>query len=846
MNIKKRLNKISIFIISLISLITLFFIFPISPKPPKEPKFKKQLIGPWEYTGEVRAAGMDISLGKNTGELFPQITEEAPTKTEAGRIKISRNQTEIEFLIPIEGVKVKKENNKVVYTDKQKTIQAKYQLIDTGIKEEIVINDKRSLAFNNNTNSFMSQIKLKNLDLKISAGGVPVFYSKEGEYQFHFEEPFAYDAGGSRTNAVNYVIHPAEQSEAEGKPSEVGELSGIKQLLQPQSPQIPLNSLNTQNYIIEVIVDKNWLNSEERKYPITIDPTVVHDAQSDFSGQKNRILDVGTGETAPELVDYYQEIAPDEHTVGLWHMNEGSDNTCDGGEDVCDASGNGNDGTFNGTAAFTSSAKLGDYAVTFDGDSDYVNVGNDSSLQIKGELSIEGWFKTNSATDQRIVSKDDGTNRNYALWIDSGGDLGFGIWRSNTLYRTDSTESSNYADGNWHHVVGTIDSQSMHIYLDGKLLDTNSDGGTIDNDTVNLDIGRRSDGAQYFDGQIDEVAIYNRALTPEEIKSHASRRPYAVYTSDVIDLTEVTSWNDLSWTEEGVNTGDGETVYDGTDLVAQWNFNENSGTTANNDAEGSSCGGTPSNCDGTLLNFGSCDDGQDVCVNSGWTADNGRWPKSAPEAITFDGTDEVRIADDSSLEFGSNPFTIEAWVWVPDATPSNQMTIISKYKGASKSYWFQITTEGELYLLTNNGSSSVASLTNNKVIEAGKWQFVSVVKDGSDATFYVNGKLKSDTDGTHSTVRNASTYHYIGSREIWDGTRDDYFIGTIDSLRVYNGRALSADEILSNYQAGNIEFQTRVGSDNSPDDGDWEAWKPTSSESQILNMDSDSSNWSWD
>ena len=70
------------------------------------------------------------------------------------------------------------------------------------------------------------------------------------------------------------------------------------------------------------------------------------------------------------------------------------------------------------------------------------------------------------------------------------------------------------------------------------------------------------------------------------------------------------------------------------------------------------------------------------------------------------------------------------------------------------------------------------------------------------------------------------------------------FNGIMDLFSVYKGRALSAAEILSNYNAGNIEFQTRTGASATPDDGTWEAWKPTTGETQLLSMDSDSANWS--
>ena len=103
-----------------------------------------------------------------------------------------------------------------------------------------------------------------------------------------------------------------------------------------------------------------------------------------------------------------------------------------------------------------------------------------------------------------------------------------------------------------------------------------------------------------LNGYLDEYRIIKgRALTPEEIKAAASRRPYAVYTSPAIDSGASVNWDTLSWTESGVNTGDGETLYNTNSLVAQWNFNETTGTSAASSA--GSCVG----CSGTLTNFAS-------------------------------------------------------------------------------------------------------------------------------------------------------------------------------------------------------------------------------------------------
>jgi hypothetical protein len=80
---------------------------------------------------------------------------------------------------------------------------------------------------------------------------------------------------------------------------------------------------------------------------------------------------------------------------------------------------------------------------------------------------------------------------------------------------------SHYADGNWHHVVGVADSSNLilKLYVDGNLVATSSYGGSTQIGNSELNIGRNPGATfQVFNGVIDEVRIYNRALSAEEVK----------------------------------------------------------------------------------------------------------------------------------------------------------------------------------------------------------------------------------------------------------------------------------------------------------------------------------------
>ena len=193
----------------------------------------------------------------------------------------------------------------------------------------------------------------------------------------------------------------------------------------------------------------------------------------------------------------------DEHTLGLWHFNE----------NYRDSSKNTNDGTPNGDVHFIES-KYGQGAY-FNGNGDYIDCGNDVSLQIRGDITIEAWVNMGSPNGlRRIVSKDDLTNRNYYLHTLNGVPF-VGIFQSGMELKTIGT--TDLRNTGWRYIVGVNDGTNLMIYVDGILEKSEVKGGTIDNDPVNFLVGSRG-GTEYFNGIIDEVRISNVARNPEEIR----------------------------------------------------------------------------------------------------------------------------------------------------------------------------------------------------------------------------------------------------------------------------------------------------------------------------------------
>jgi len=150
--------------------------------------------------------------------------------------------------------------------------------------------------------------------------------------------------------------------------------------------------------------------------------------------------------------------------------------------------------------------------------SGYIDCGQDSSLDFgSGSFTVSAWVKTINAS-QRIATKRD----SVILWLlGTNGDDGTFIIRdsdSNIASVTGGTVS----DGDWHHVVGMRDEANslISVYVDTILSDSaiESSVGSTDS-TVDLYIGSSVAYPSYFDGIIDDVRIYNRALSLPEIQS---------------------------------------------------------------------------------------------------------------------------------------------------------------------------------------------------------------------------------------------------------------------------------------------------------------------------------------
>ena len=204
--------------------------------------------------------------------------------------------------------------------------------------------------------------------------------------------------------------------------------------------------------------------------------------------------------------------------VAAYSFNEGSGTT------VQDASGHGITGNVIG-ATWTTGGKYGN-ALSFNGISGYVDLGNPGLLQITGSMTWSAWVKAvaNPANDGQIIAKSDsGSGWQYKTTPDTGQQT-FGLaisgGGSTFAHRYSTTVRSLNV---WYHVAGVYNAaaRTLDIYVNG-LPDNGILVGTVPasqvNSTVNVNIGRRN-GGYYFNGVIDNVRIYSRALSQSEIQT---------------------------------------------------------------------------------------------------------------------------------------------------------------------------------------------------------------------------------------------------------------------------------------------------------------------------------------
>jgi hypothetical protein len=202
---------------------------------------------------------------------------------------------------------------------------------------------------------------------------------------------------------------------------------------------------------------------------------------------------------------------PPSNLVAAYGFNEGL------GSSAADASGKGNVGALNG-ATWTTGGKFGG-ALSFNGVNNWVTVADANSLDLTSGMTLEAWVKPSALGTawRTVVLKERPGGMVYALYANQNtsrpvGQAFIGAERN-------ALGSATLALNVWTHIAVTFDGGNLRFYANGALTATTAVTGAMVASTGVLRIGGNAIWSEWFQGVIDEVRIYNRALSATEIQT---------------------------------------------------------------------------------------------------------------------------------------------------------------------------------------------------------------------------------------------------------------------------------------------------------------------------------------
>ncbi len=476
------------------------------------------------------------------------------------------------------------------------------------------------------------------------------------------------------------------------------------------------------------------------------------------------------------------------------------------------------------TSGWTQSGKFGK-ALIFDGTNDYVNTVNTTSLQITDRITISAWAYIDPAGTMDgslgyIVAKTigDTSTGGYSLWFDDRAGQGtnaikaYGINSDQSYY--DLVANNAIPAAGWYHLVVTYDKDAggtneAKLYVNGILATTYDYSKTIKSDTYNLTIGSDSNGAQRFTGTIDEVKIYNYALTADEVKLDYNKGS---------SLQLGAAGNNSSYAQGAANQeycipGDTSTC---SAPVGRWDFEEGSGT-AVNDTSGNANTGT-------------------------WNGTGSRWTSGkVGKGGKFNGSSDY--VSTQSKTYGP-ALTIEAWI-KPNAIGAYQSIFNvcddpdSNCNGGNyKLIELRIDNNEAVTAMFAHDSQLVrrvsATTSSSGLFKAGTWYHIAATFDTSTNAekIYINGVSQTlTTDNVGSGAGSFSAAPFIGTlNNVYGGAAGaQYFNGLIDQLRVFDYVRTPA-QIAYDYNRGGPvgwwkfdECQGATAYDSSPSTGSGQA-----------------------
>ena len=420
------------------------------------------------------------------------------------------------------------------------------------------------------------------------------------------------------------------------------------------------------------------------------------------------------------------EVQADANTVLVMHFNNDS-SVGENDSRIYDFTGLGNNGTLGlpNNATWNASGKIGG-SYSFDGIDDSVDVGSGLSLNITNAITVSAWIYPRSSHNGGVIEKTIGgaVNKQYLLYLSPtpAENLTFRVMKSTLTYN--AVSASYPALNQWTHVVGRYDGSELSLWVNGiKQVITATVTAPIDSGLGVTLIGLLGSNVYPFNGSIDEVAIWNRSLSANEIQTIYNKQKYGYYSSLVLKNQTAQNGTPIAYNITAVPIAPDNTT------VALFHF-DNESWIGENDTRFYDWTGTGNN--------GSCDMANNRCPRFNASGKIGG-------AYSFDGIDDNITADVPDYQ---GNFTVVLWAKAATTGQGEYSAIFASDKSGGSSNTFQIDVGGAAYGCSGQyrirgeqaNGSAIPPLCINTVTT--NWTFLAVTFNSTNLSAYADGIAK--------------------------------------------------------------------------------------------------------
>ena len=481
-----------------------------------------------------------------------------------------------------------------------------------------------------------------------------------------------------------------------------------------------------------------------------------------------------------------------------------------------DTSGNQLNGTAFSVTATTNRFGQADAALLFDGENSYIDCGNPAAFNFEGSFTISAWVKANgSQVNKYIVAKYDFPNSTHSYGLGTANGIPYGFVLGEGPGYTDLFANVALAD-QWRSLTFVYDkTNGVRLYVDGvNRAQAGGAGLPAFVNSVPLTIGRTFSG-QPFGGVIDDVRLYNRALTDAEISTlgpppelHITTQPNGYYlglggrvtlrvTAAVTGTSEPVLYQ---WFRNGEALLD---MTDSTILVTSAEAREDIykvrvsvGALSEMSNEAKVTFAIPGTS-GLLAHYTFENDLAELVVD-----DTGNY-SGVPHGVQYGpgriGAKSLRLTGTNSfvqipypaspLDLAGTPYTIAWWMKMEFnfSNPTQQILSMADTADNLGGYAFHATSTS--FTWTHNAGVTGSAMTG-QLRGATNWIHVALVWNGFTRTLYTNGVAATVLATTNAIISERNDDLIIGSRN----GASPFFQGYLDDLRFYN-YALASDEI---------------------------------------------------